>query len=151
VTWAVVASAWFVAVLVRTGTAQSPPADTPRSTLSGVYTADQAKKGQTVFSNLCIACHTTASHKGQAFSVRWNGKTLFDLFQLIQTTMPVNDAGNLPKADCARVIAYVLKLNGLPAGADEVPTDPAALKLITIELPAGPDHHATPRPPQAKF
>lgn len=146
-----VAGVWLSAVLVRNGAAQSPPADPPRSTLSGVYTADQAKKGQTVFSNLCIACHTTGSHKGQAFRVRWNGKTLWDLYQLIQTTMPVSDAGNLPKADCARVIAYVLKLNGLPAGADELPADENVLKMITIVLPAAPDHHAAARPPSSRF
>ena len=49
--------------------------------------------------------------------------------------MPKDDPESLSVAERAQVVAYLLKLNGLPAGKTELPTDAEALKKIKIELP----------------
>jgi hypothetical protein len=48
--------------------------------------------------------------------------------------MPKQDPGTLTPKEVAQVIAYILKQNRMPAGSTELPTDPAMLKKIRIEL-----------------
>jgi hypothetical protein len=50
------------------------------------------------------------------FRLKWGGQTTFDLYKNIVTTMPDSDPGSLPRADYEDVVAYILKLNGIPAG-----------------------------------
>ena len=135
---------WILAVCVRAGAWQDPPASPMRSTTSGVYVAAQADAGQKIFEATCIGgCHNMASHKGIAFKQRWDGQPLWDLFDLIFETMPKDDPGSLTDKDAAGLVAYLLKLNGLPAGKDALPTDETALRKIKIDLPAGTrSHHA---------
>jgi hypothetical protein len=141
--WAVVTTAWVVAVVVRGGVAQGPPSDPVRSTLAGVYSAAQAQGGQTIFETTCLGgCHNMSSHRGAAFKVHWDGKPLWDLYQLINETMPDDDPGSLTPSQSAQVVAYLLKLNGMPGGKDDLPTDQALLKKIRIEVPPGQRHGA---------
>ena len=46
--------------------------------------------------------------------------------------MPENDPGGLKKEEYADVLAYILRINAYPAGYDELPTDPEALKKLGI-------------------
>jgi hypothetical protein len=61
-----------------------------------------------------------------------------DLFTLISQTMPQNEPASLSPQEYAQVIAYILKLNGVPAGRGDIPVDPERLKRIRIEMPSGP-------------
>jgi len=83
-----------------------------------------------------------ASHTGPAFVNAWNGRPLWDLFDYIIASMPKSDPGSLTPQQCAELVAYLLKMNGFPAGADDLPTDSAALKTIRVETasthPGGP-------------
>jgi hypothetical protein len=47
--------------------------------------------------------------------------------------MPKIDPGSLQPNEYAQVLAYMLKLNGLPAGQKELPADVAVLKSIRID------------------
>jgi len=136
---AVAACVWAVAVGLRAVSGQTPPADpAARSTTSGVYSLEQAKAGQATFEATCLGgCHQMASHKGAAFKKLWDGKPLYDLFVKILEEMPKDDPGSLTPADTAQLVAYILKLNGLPPGKDDLPVDPAILNKIKIELPEG--------------
>jgi mono/diheme cytochrome c family protein len=103
------------------------------STLSGVYTDEQASRGKDVYAGSCRSCHTPASHTGATFNKWWRGKHLSDLFLFVSTTMPKNDPGSLAPDDVADVMAYLLKMNAMPVGKAELPPDPDSLKKIRIE------------------
>jgi hypothetical protein len=70
---------------------------------------------------------------GLEFLGNWNTLSIGDLFDRVQTTMPADSPGSLSPQQTVDIEAYVFKLNKMPAGATELPTDQAALKQITIE------------------
>ena len=47
--------------------------------------------------------------------------------------MPKNDPGILTPREYADLSAYLLMLNGMPAGSAELPADAAALEKIRID------------------
>ena len=110
---------------------KSPPPGP--STLSGVYTDEQASRGKDVYAGACRSCHTPASHTGATFTRWWRGKQLSDLFGFIANNMPKNDPGSLAPEDAADVTAYLLKMNAMPAGRAELPPDIDSLKKFRIE------------------
>ena len=111
-----------------------------RTVWSGVFTADQAAQGKTVFEAKCVTCHgaelsggeMAPALAGSMFTSNWSGQSLGDLFTRIHTTMPANDPGSLNNAETAQVLAYILSFNQLPAGTTPLPTDEAALGQIAI-------------------
>jgi hypothetical protein len=156
--WPILAGIWLLAVAARSGGAQERTADQGRTTLSGVYTAAQADRGQSTFEGTCLGgCHNASFHRGTSFRTKWAGKPLWDLYDLILETMPDDDQGSLSDSQSAALVAYVLKYNGLPEGKADLPTDPEALKKIKIEFPAqegrasARPERLTPAPPSMKF
>jgi S-disulfanyl-L-cysteine oxidoreductase SoxD len=113
------------------------PVATTKSTLQGVYTDVQADRGKTLHETACTSCHNTDAYSGSAFQTSWIGRTLYDFFDLVRTTMPNDNPGSLSRQQYADVVAYVLKLNGFPAGAADVPSGDDSLKVIKIEGKAG--------------
>jgi mono/diheme cytochrome c family protein len=104
----------------------------------GVYTDAQATRGEAEQQNNCAACHGTEKYSGEAFTKGWVGRTAFDLFDQIKTTMPDDNPGGLSVQQYTDVVAYIFKINGFPAGADSLSSDPEALRQIKIEpKPAG--------------
>jgi mono/diheme cytochrome c family protein len=103
------------------------------SILNGVYTPDQASRGQQTFQKLCSSCHTVEEHTGRRFGAKWAGTSVGDLFDLVSNTMPENEPGSLTKEDYAGVLAFFLKQSGYPPGETELPIDPARLAGIRIE------------------
>jgi hypothetical protein len=47
--------------------------------------------------------------------------------------MPKNDPGSLAPEDVADVMAYLLKMNAMPVGPNELPADVDSLKKYRIE------------------
>jgi hypothetical protein len=115
--------------------AQKPAAPRPagRSTMLGVYTAEQARQGREVFTGTCTGCHTPASHTGTVFNTKWLGRTVNDLFTYIQNTMPKIAPGSLTEDEYLWVTTYLLKLNGMPAGTTELSPEPAVMKALRID------------------
>jgi quinoprotein glucose dehydrogenase len=111
------------------------------SVRDGVYTAEQARRGETAYLSACASCHGTALEGGDmtpplvggAFTSNWNDLTVGDLFERIRTTMPLDMPGKLSRQQNADAIAFILGANGWPAGANELPPDAAALKQIRIQ------------------
>ena len=118
----------FVVLCAWTARSQSE-----RSVWDGVYTEDQAGRGQTVFTTSCAYCHNPADFTGDALFGAWEASTVLDLFSHLQKTMPMDSPGSLPPENYADVIAYFFRANQLPAGKSELPTTPEQLKLIRIE------------------
>ena len=112
-----------------------------RTVWDSVYTADQATRGQTAYSRTCARCHLSSlggadespALTGSAFLGNWNGLTLGALHERIRKTMPTDDPGTYGRQEIADVMAYLLKVNGFPAGAVELPKEAEALTEIRLE------------------
>ena len=103
------------------------------STMSGVYTAEQAVKGRNVFMGACTGCHTVASHSGAAFATRWMSRPLSAFYDYVSHLMPKSAPGTLSEDEYVWVTAYVLKLNGMPPSTRELSADPEVLQRIRID------------------
>lgn len=123
-------------------------AQTPSATAasSGVYTAAQAQQGNAAYQKQCASCHgddlggsgQTPPLNGDEFMTNWQGQTMGDLFEKVQTSMPADHPGTLTREQTADLLAYLLSSNHFPAGKTDLPTDAAALKQIHIDkAPAG--------------
>jgi len=66
--------------------------------------------------------------------LNWQGRSLGDLLSFLLEKMPKNNPGGLSPKEYTQVMAYLLKINAMPAGRLDLPADPAALKGITINL-----------------
>jgi mono/diheme cytochrome c family protein len=118
--------------------AQAAP---PSSVWGGVFTDEQAKRGDAVAGKSCTSCHGPGLEGGEAgpalvgleFLSTWNSLSLADLYDRIQGTMPADAPGTMTPQQTSDVMAYVLKLNKYPTGQTELPTDLAALKTTKIE------------------
>lgn len=119
-------------------------ADTQKTTMDGVYTAEQAARGKAQYSQTCANCHMDdLSGSGQAlplagdaFTETWEGQTVGDLFDLIHNTMPQDKPGTLSPDTVVDVISYLLQYNKFPEGKTELANDPAALKNIIFTTKA---------------
>jgi mono/diheme cytochrome c family protein len=128
-----------VGLAAASGSAQTQP-DSGRSVVAGVYTAGQAAQGETVFKSVCANCHASSQFTGAAFLKPWSGRPLFSLFDQIRSAMPQDNPGGLARAEYLAVITYILKLNGFPSGATELPEDEAELRRIRFDpLPGSND------------
>ena len=103
-----------------------------RSTLDGVYTEEQAGRGEQLMWNICAECHFDEDFEG-AFMEDWSGSTVWGLFESVWSTMPEDNPGGLPETDYADALAYMFRLNGLPAGDEELGATQDVLEKIKIE------------------
>ena len=113
--------------------AQAAGSSTPRTTASGVYTAEQAARGRDTYAMQCKSCHTPSSHTGVTFAQWWDRKPLSELYLFIMTKMPKNEPGSLQPDEYAELVAYLLKMNEMPTGTEELPADSVALRKIRID------------------
>ena len=113
--------------------AQTAPEES-RTTRSGVYTAAQATKGSELYALNCKSCHSAATHASPAFVAKWTGHPLAELYQYMNQEMPKENPGSLSAKEYTLVLAYMLKMNGMPAGPVELPSDPVQLEKIRIDL-----------------
>ena len=112
-----------------------------RSVWDGVFTAEQATRGDGLYQQRCASCHGTSLSGGESapaltggeFSSGWNGLTVGDLFERIRTTMPADRPGSVSRTQNADILSYILKVNQFPAGASELPTQTEVLKQIKLE------------------
>lgn len=125
---------WCLSGTVAAGQAQTALPGPTRSTRAGVYTDAQAKRGRDVYAMMCQSCHTPASHSGPVFTGAWEGLTLWQLFAFVREQMPQNEPGSLTPEEYVLVVAYLLKMNRLPAGETELPADSVALQDVRIEI-----------------
>jgi mono/diheme cytochrome c family protein len=113
-----------------------------RSVWDGVYTKQQANRGQSTYQEECLKCHGENLGGGEAgpplagegFLRKWKGKSVGDLSEAISKTMPSDDPGNLSSREYSDIVAYILSANEFPAGQKELDRDLAALKEIQIDM-----------------
>ena len=106
----------------------------PISSLTGVYSPAQARRGADNYRKFCSACHSTATHSGDAFKTTWGGRSTAELFDYLRTTMPNDNPGKLSRKQYADIVAYLLQLNGMPAGAQALSAETGRLEQIRIAI-----------------
>lgn len=132
-----------LALLAAPVSAQSPDSTgTADHSASGAFSEDQASRGKIVYESYCAACHTTSFHTDEQFRFNWFGRTAYDLFRTIRTTMPEDNPGGLSDDEYTRVVAYILKLNGFTPGADSLRADSVQLRRIRIRAMSAADSAA---------
>jgi cytochrome c len=105
------------------------PAEFPPSVWDGIYTEQQAQRGEIAYRRNCASCHGQRLEgtdlgpplAGSDFSQDWDLTALGDIADEIQISMPANRPGRLSEATNAAILAYILKANKFPAGVKELP------------------------------
>ena len=116
-------------------------AQTP-SVQSGIYTTEQAGRGQALYEDRCVSCHgeltafvpeMAALLADHTFKSRWQNRTVGELFEVIQVEMPQDAPGTLSPEQTADLVAYILSGNRLPAGEAPLTGDVEQLRRISFE------------------
>ncbi|HKQ93542.1 MAG TPA: cytochrome c [Blastocatellia bacterium] len=112
----------------------------PRSVWDGVYTEEQAKRGETLYANECASCHRgdtggeeASALAGPAFLANWDGLTVGDLYQRIRVSMPPANPRRLSRRQITDILGHLMKANGFPAGKTELAQETEAMKQVRIE------------------
>ena len=103
------------------------------NTTQGVFTEEQATRGEDVFWNICAECHFEEDFGGP-FIQSWVGASVKDLVDEIVATMPEDNPGGLPAEQYLDVVTYMFKINGMPTGDDELATDNMDAVEIEVDL-----------------
>ena len=111
-----------------------------KTTVDSIYTDDQSKRGEGISDGKCSVCHgdkligtdLAPGLQGDSFLSTWGGRTVGDLYEKIQSTMPADSPGTLNPQQTSDLLAYIFKLNKFPSGAGELAKEQAALKAIKI-------------------
>jgi S-disulfanyl-L-cysteine oxidoreductase SoxD len=115
--------------------------NSPRTTWDGVYSEEQAKRGEAIYIDACSNCHgrtlegadMTPPLTGGAFMANWDGLSVGDLADRIRLSMPLDRPGSLSRQDNVDVVAYILRFDQFPAGKDELPRDIQAQRQIVFK------------------
>ncbi len=127
----------LILAVVGATAARVQPAD-------GLYTNVQADRGNALYDEQCVVCHGALTQMtpdmaallaDHTFRARWTGRSLGELFELIQVEMPQDAPGSLSAQQTTDLLAYILRGNKRSAGdaplaedavaLDEIPFDPA--------------------------
>jgi len=121
----------------------APPAPAPatQSVLDGVFTDEQAKRGQEVYTTNCAHCHGNSLQGGEEapplagedFIKNWTGMTVGDVVERARRSMPEDDPGSLTRQQYTDVTTYILGANRYPTGKTELPIETEKQKLIKVE------------------
>ena len=128
-----------VAVLTVTAFGQQP-----RTTWDGIYTNEQAARGEKLYVEQCAQCHgdglggveSAPALTGDMFNANWEGVPLGDLLDRIRISMPQNKPGSLSRAQTADIVAHMLKVGGFPSGDTALDGQAGALsqtKFVTYK------------------
>lgn len=105
----------------------------PASTLAGVYSAAQARRGQEIFQKSCLECHVPSDYTGDAFQSKFAGGTVYDMYEQIRSSMPQEDPGSLTSQQYTDLVAFLFSLNGLPTRSADLPPVVDSLKAIKVQ------------------
>ncbi len=112
----------------------------------GVFTPEQARRGQIAYTGPCDRCHgykldgasddpdmlPAPPVAGPKFLRKWSGRTLAALVEYLRVAMPANNPGYLTAEEWADIVAFMLAESGRPAGGAELPPSREALAGIVI-------------------
>jgi len=107
---------------------------------TGVYTAAQAARGKDSFDKSCSNCHNldlngsvrAPALRGEHFMGDWSNATVSALFIKLRDSMPATYPDTVPEAIKIDILAYLLQVNGFPAGREDLKLDQKELEDILI-------------------
>ena len=106
----------------------------------GAFTEAQVKRGDEAYQAGCSSCHGNKLRAtnpealdliGPEFLRWWDAKPLDDMFQKIRDTMPPTGPDTLGEKTYTDILAFILSMNGFPAGDTELV--PETAKAILFE------------------
>lgn len=111
-----------------------------RTVWDGVYTEEQATRGQAQYLRACASCHaadlrgggTAPSLVEESFSFQWADTTVGELLDRIRTLMPSDRPNSLSSQTYRDLVAFILQANKFPSGEKELDSDLEALRQIAI-------------------
>jgi len=127
------------------GAGQSPAIG--RTVWDGVFTAEQAGRGRTLYSANCAGCHGAnlqggegQALQGETFWLDWREQTVDALLTYVSKNMPFSEdgslAGTLQASTYADIVAHMLSANELPAGTHELTASSSTgVKIIRKDGP----------------
>ena len=110
-----------------------------RSVWDGVYTEEQAKRGEAIYAERCVRCHGPSymggtdgagALVGPTFNGNWNNVPLDQMLDRVRLTMPQDKPASLSRQQTADALAFILSINKIPAGKTELPRQAEMLNLI---------------------
>jgi len=122
-----------------------------------LFTDAQAASGEAIYIRTCASCHgrtlgggSAPALTGPSFARSWRDPrvTLDDLFFVMRTTMPPRQSNALTADERVAVFAYVLSVNGYPAGPSLLTLNTPALRTRSVDIAAA-ARAATPAEPPA--
>jgi S-disulfanyl-L-cysteine oxidoreductase SoxD len=130
-------SAWLRRVVFALGLAllASCGEKAPGTTLDGIFTAEQAQRGEGLYATHCARCHSIQEFTGRMFTTLWSGVPASALYLRIANTMPMDQPGSLGTVQATALMAHILNSNGMPAGDTPLAADLEWMTSITITLP----------------
>lgn len=103
-----------------------------------MYSDAQATRGQQLYEKQCVTCHGTALEgvvgpplAGDGFLSVWSARSLADLVNKIEQTMPPEAAGSLSRPQAIDLTSYILRAGKFAAG----PSDLGSAELGQIAFP----------------
>jgi S-disulfanyl-L-cysteine oxidoreductase SoxD len=112
-----------------------PAPAAPISVATGVYTEEQAKRGQGIVETVCSTCHQPSWFGGPEWKEHWGFGEVFWVYDFVRTYMPYGRPGSLSANEYRSVVAYMLKNAGFKAGTTELPRTDAELMQIVFPTP----------------
>ena len=114
--------------------------DAQPSVQDGVFTAEQAQRGDLLYRSECASCHAADMRGGPAargltgvtFQYRWKEKTLGELFDAMRDTMPPGMQGTLDEQAYLDLLAAILRRNDFPTGGKELEADRQLLGITLV-------------------
>lgn len=134
-------AAAMCAVMVAGAYSLTAEARQTRTVSDGVFTAEQAQRGQQLYNVQCLTCHGEKLEgvvgpmlAGQGFLSAWGGRSLAELVDKIQFTMPQQEPKSLTREQSIDLAAYVLQAGSFRAG--QAALTEAALKQVMFPAAA---------------
>jgi S-disulfanyl-L-cysteine oxidoreductase SoxD len=124
---------------------------TTKTIWDGIYTEEQARRGEQVFKSECSYCHrddlaggflddgverapALAGPRafGSSLVERWKDLTLTDMVATIAATMPQPKPASLTLQAYVDLVGYLFSKNNIPAGRQELPPEADSLGQLLI-------------------
>ena len=153
---------WILLLVATVSIGAQEPTRFTRWVWDGVYTTQQATRGEPLYRQYCAECHGpelqgrmdfplwtslprpapnaeivgvkrgTPPLKGATFISNWADLSLGDVFERNRISMPQDRPGRLSRQQNADILAYMLQENGYPPGNGELGLTKEELDTIRI-------------------
>jgi mono/diheme cytochrome c family protein len=125
------------ALLVAGAYSLTAQAQQARSVADGVFTAEQAQRGEALYNKECLTCHGQKLEglvgpmlTGEVFLSAWGGRSMAELVDKIQFTMPLQAPNSLNRQQSIDIAAYMLQAGSFRTG--QTALNDAGLKQVAF-------------------